>query len=119
MPDPQHAAVELDGELAVQLNFLRAHLTGPPAIASSALKRTAKSFFSSPRARAEVSSSLVSVVAGSGTLELRPSSRARSMSFCIMFTSNHASSGMFSTNGPRYLTIGEAVTALRLTRNEG
>ena len=32
------------------------------------------------------------------------------MSFCIMFTSNHASSGCSSTNGPRYVTIGDAIT---------
>ena len=32
------------------------------------------------------------------------------MSFCIMLTLNQASSGNSSTNGPRYCTIGEAIT---------
>ena len=31
------------------------------------------------------------------------------MSFCIMFTSNQASSGISSTNDPRYFSIGEAM----------
>ena len=46
-----------------------------------------------------------------GTSSARPMSSASIMSFCIMFTSNHASSGIVSTNGPRYLIIGDA-TAL-------
>jgi len=37
------------------------------------------------------------------------------MSFCIMFTLNHASSGNFRTNGPRYLIIGEAIALFTST----
>src|SRR5258707_4022521 len=63
---------------------------------------TAKSSFSQPMARAAVRNSLLTAVVGTGTLSLRPNSIASSMSFCIMFTSNHASSGCCKTNGPRY-----------------
>jgi len=58
---------------------------------------------------------LVTAVVGSGTSSCRPTSRARSMSFCIMFTLNQASSGIFRMNGPRYLIIGEAITLLNKT----
>ena len=53
---------------------------------------------------------MVAAVVGSGTSSSRPSSSASSMSFCIMLQSNQASSGISSTNGPRYFTIGEAIT---------
>ena len=36
------------------------------------------------------------------------------MSFCIMLQSNHASSGCSSTNGPRYCSIGLAITELSI-----
>ena len=39
----------------------------------------------------------------------RPISSASCVSFCIMLTSNQASSGILSTIGPRYCTIGEAM----------
>ena len=74
-----------------------------PAIAASTSKRMAKSLSASPMPRAAVRNSLVIAVVGNGTSSCRPSSRARFMSFCIMFTSNHASSGCSSTNGPRYV----------------
>src|SRR5438445_560378 len=54
-------------------------------------------------------------VAGSGTDVCRPSSSARLRSFCIIVTSNHASSGIRSTNGPRYFNIGDAITLLSST----
>src|SRR5579859_924001 len=113
MTDPEHAAIQLEGEVGI--GDLRAQSLWPPAIASRALKRIAKSCFSRPSARAEVRISLTTTVVGSGTLEFLPSSIARSMSFCIMSTSNHASSGISRTNGPRYLTIGEAITLLSMT----
>ena len=37
------------------------------------------------------------------------------MSFCIMWQSNQTSSGCPSTNGPRYATIGEAITDASIT----
>src|SRR5439155_370822 len=55
-------------------------------------------------------SSSVSATLGSGTPSARPISRARPRSFWIMSTLNRASAGMPRTNGPRYLTIGEAMT---------
>jgi hypothetical protein len=64
--------------------------------------------------RAAVSSSFDTAVVGIGTSSSRPASRASSMSFCIMSQSNQASSGWSSTNGPRYLIIGEAMTELSI-----
>src|SRR5579864_4312763 len=72
---------------------------------------TAKSCSSRPIARAAVKNSFEIAVVGSGTFSFRPMSSASSMSFCIMFTLNQASSGCLSTNGPRYWIIGDA-TAL-------
>src|SRR5258708_3144995 len=68
---------------------------------------TAKSSFSQPMALAAVKNSLLTAVVGTGTLSLRPNSIASRMSFCIMFTSNHASSRCCKTNGPRYCIIGD------------
>ena len=65
--------------------------------------------------RAAVSIWLVIAVVGSGTSSWRPISKASSISFCIMLTSNHASSGIFKTNGPRYLTMGDAITLFSRT----
>ena len=65
-----------------------------------------------PFPRAAVRNSFETAVVGSGTSSARPISRASSMSFCIMFTSNHASAGMVRTNGPRYLIIGDATALL-------
>src|SRR5439155_10696303 len=86
-----------------------------PDMRASTSKTTAKSFSSKPSARAAVSNSFVLAVVGSGTSSSRPSSRARFRSFCIMLTSNHASSGCSSTNGPRYATIGDAITEASIT----
>ena len=68
-----------------------------------------------PMPFAAVSSSFVTAVVGSGTSSSRPSSRARFRSFCIMWQSNHTSSGWPSTSGPRYATIGEAITLASIT----
>src|SRR6266576_3960420 len=81
-----------------------------PAIFAKTANTTAKSLSATPIPRAAVKNSFVTAVVGMGTSNCRPSSRASSMSFCIMLTLNHASSGIFSTNGPRYSTIGDAIT---------
>src|SRR5713226_8995521 len=86
-----------------------------PAMRASTSNTTAKSFSSRPIPRAAVNSSFVIAVVGSGTSSSRPSSRARFRSFCIMLTSNHASSGCSRTNGPRYATIGDAITLASMT----
>src|ERR1700683_99316 len=78
-----------------------AHFSTPHMRASTS-NTTAKSFFSKPMARAAVKNSLLTAVVGSGTLSRRPNSIASSMSFCIMFTSNQASSGIRKIKGPRY-----------------
>src|SRR6266511_1544424 len=93
---------------------LRGHWSTPDRCARTR-NSTAKSSLSRPMARAEVSSSFTTAVVGSGTSNSRPDSRASSMSFCIMLTSNHASSGISSTNGPRYRTIGDAITLFSRT----
>src|SRR5579862_2644861 len=59
----------------------------------------AKSYFVHPMPRAAVRISLLTAVEGSGTSSWRPSSIASTISFCIMFTSNQASSGCCKTNG--------------------
>src|ERR1019366_2528726 len=82
-----------------------------PDMRASTSNTTAKSFFSKPMPRAAVRNSLVTAVVGRGMSSWRPSSMASNMSFCIMLTSNQASSGCSRTKGPRYLIIGEA-TAL-------
>src|SRR5215470_732857 len=56
-----------------------------------------------------------SATLGSGTPRALPISRARPRSFLHMSTLNSASGGMPRTNGPRYLTIGEAMTDLSRT----
>src|SRR5580658_10089427 len=83
-----------------------------PDIRASTSKTTAKSCFANPIPRAAVRYSFETAVVGSGTSSARPMSSASIMSFCIMFTSNQASAGMVSTNGPRYLIIGEAIALL-------
>ena len=83
---------------------------GSPLNAARISKTTAKSKWPSPRPRAAVRSSWASAVAGSGTPAARPSPRASSRSFCIIGTANHASDGIWRTNGPRYFTIGDATT---------
>src|SRR5712692_6351694 len=90
-----------------------AHVAAPsvtPDIWARTSKRTAKSLSSRPIPRAAVRNSFVIAVVGNGTSSSRPSSRARFMSFCIILTLNHASSGIFKINGPRYCTIGDAIT---------
>src|SRR5215472_3273278 len=81
-----------------------------PDISASTLNTIAKSFSTRPIPRAAVRNSLVTAVVGIGTSSCRPNSSANSMSFCIMLTLNQASSGCFNTNGPRYCTIGDAIT---------
>src|SRR6266852_1152050 len=73
-----------------------------PDIAARTSNMQAKSNLVKPMPRAAVRISLLAAVVGKGTSTLRPRSIARTMSFCIMFTSNHASSGCCNTNGPRY-----------------
>src|SRR5579864_420190 len=73
-----------------------------PAMWASTSKTIAKSCSSRPMARAAVRNSFEMAVVGRGTFSFRPMSSASSMSFCIMFTLNHASSGCLSTKGPRY-----------------
>jgi hypothetical protein len=58
--------------------------------------------------RGEESRWLVAVV-GRGTSSFAAQSSASSISFCIMLTLNQASSGILSTNGPRYCTMGDAM----------
>src|SRR5580704_750488 len=113
---PVHVQQVFDVDSARRLSLFRgyAHLW-TPAIRASASKTIAKSWRARPMPRAAVSISLVTVVVGSGTSSWRPISRASCMSFCIMLTSNHASSGMLSTNGPRYCTIGDAMTLCVIT----
>src|ERR1700690_3526554 len=86
-----------------------------PDIRASTSNTTAKSSFSQPMPRAAVRNSLLTAVVGRGTSNLRPSSIARSMSFCIMFTSNHASSACCKTKGPRYTIMGEAIALWIIT----
>src|SRR5688572_30740386 len=81
-----------------------------PDIWARTLKSTAKSSFARPMPRAAVRNSLVTAVVGRGTSSRLPISSASIMSFCIMLTSNQTSSGILSTKGPRYCTIGEAMT---------
>src|ERR1022692_424010 len=73
-----------------------------PDIRANTSNITAKSSFAIPMPRAAVRNSLLTAVVGKGTSSCRPNSSASSMSFCIMFTSNQASSGCCRTNGPRY-----------------
>src|SRR5580704_17922190 len=83
-----------------------------PLMLASTSKTTAKSSSTRPMPRADVKNSLVMAVVGMGTSSARPSSRASSMSFCIMFTLNQASAGSFRTNGLRYFTMGDAMALL-------
>src|ERR1700731_5214709 len=73
-----------------------------PDMAASTSNMQAKSYFVQPMPRAAVRISLLTAVVGRGTSSWRPRSIARTISFCIMLTSNQASSGCCSTNGPRY-----------------
>src|SRR5581483_11345436 len=86
------------------------HLLAPPVVtgvltpdmAASTSNMQAKSYLVHPMPRAAVRNSLLMAVVGSGTSNSRPRSMARTISFCIMLTSNQASSGCCRTNGPRY-----------------
>src|SRR5579863_7357522 len=73
-----------------------------PDMAASTSNMQAKSYFVQPMPRAALKNSLLTAVVGSGTSNWRPRSMARTISFCIMLTSNQASSGCCRTNGPRY-----------------
>src|ERR1700681_3226920 len=67
-----------------------------PDIRARTSNITAKSLSAKPIPLAAVSHSFVVAVVGRGTSSLRPISSASSISFCIMFTLNHASSGILS-----------------------
>src|SRR6266852_7789713 len=101
--DAHHLPVQPQPELRLHPCFCfrwigdRLHAFTPDICAKTS-KTTAKSFSTSPLPRAAVRNSLVTAVVGMGTSSCRPSSNARSMSFCIMFTLNHASSGIFRMN---------------------
>src|ERR1700756_55086 len=95
-------------------HFLPPVVTGvvTPDMAASTSNMQAKSYFVQPMPRAAVRISLLTAVVGSGTSSCRPRSIASTISFCIMLTSNQASSGCCRTKGPRYLTIGDATALL-------
>src|SRR5580692_6557101 len=97
--------------------FLGPAVTGvvTPDMAASTSNMQAKSYFVQPMPRAAVRNSLLTAVVGRGTSSCRPRSIASTISFCIMFTSNQASSGCCRTNGPRYLIMGEATALLTST----
>src|SRR5579859_4299390 len=86
------------------------HFFGPPAVTgvvtpdifASTSNTQAKSYLVQPMPRAAVKNSLLTAVVGRGTSSWRPSSMASTISFCIMFTSNQASSGCCRMKGPRY-----------------
>src|SRR5712691_9433357 len=73
-----------------------------PDMAANTSNMQAKSYLVQPMPRAAVRISLLTAVVGKGTSSCRPRSIARTISFCIMFTSNQASSGCCRTKGPRY-----------------
>src|SRR3989442_9252956 len=81
-----------------------------PDMRASTSNNTAKSSSAKPIPRAAVNISFVTAVVGNGTSNCRPISSANTMSFLIMFTLNHTSSGMPRTNGPRYCIIGDPIT---------
>src|ERR1700730_17014332 len=90
-----HAAIQVqmflqrEGGLRARWFGYSRHRFTPLMLASTS-KTTAKSSSTRPMPRAEVRNSLVIAVVGSGTSTERPRSKASSMSFCIMFTLNHA-----------------------------
>src|SRR5579859_490282 len=97
-PDP---LLSFDPRVRLGLVSGNRHFEIPDILANTS-NITAKSSFAIPMPRAAVRNSLLTAVVGKGTSSCRPNSSANSMSFCIMFTSNQASSGCFKTNGPRY-----------------
>src|SRR5271165_566594 len=128
--DPHHLAVGMEpfflvgGECPAGYgfgcgcaHFAPTPVTGvvTPDMAASTSNMQAKSYVVQPIPRAAVRKSLLTAVVGRGTSSWRPSSMASTMSFCIMFTSNQASSGGCRTNGPRYLIIGDATALLTST----
>src|SRR5713226_1629879 len=115
LPDHHHPPVHPHPVLGLSFRFgfglIRCYCHGfTPDICASTSNSTAKSFSTNPIPLAAVRNSFVIEVVGIGTSSCRPSSSARFMSFCIMLTLNHASSGLFKINGPRYCTIGEPIT---------
>src|SRR6266446_1144106 len=115
LPDHHHPPVHSHPVVGFRFYFgfglIRCQCHGfTPDICARTSNTTAKSFSTNPIPRAAVRNSLVIAVVGIGTSNCRPSSSARFMSFCIMLTLNHASSGFFKINGPRYCTIGDAIT---------
>src|ERR1700722_15532894 len=122
MADPHHLAVGAQplvfgGGFSSRLLIggCGGHFLGPPMVtgvetpdmAASTSNMQAKSYFVQPMPRAAVRISLLTAVVGKGTSSCRPRSMARTISFCIMLTSNQASSGCCRTKGPRYFTMGE------------
>src|SRR5437588_9564274 len=86
---PVHSKPLFHGDFGMGLGTgSRSHCSTPDMCANTS-NITAKSFLSIPIARAAVRNSLLTAVVGNGTLSCRPISSASSMSFCIMFTSNH------------------------------
>src|SRR5208282_4674008 len=118
LADGNHLPVHAEPQIDFFRSFLRlgssCHLATPDMRAKTS-KITAKSSFSQPIPRAAVRNSLLMAVVGTGTFNLRPNSMARSISFCIMLTSNHATSGCCNTKGPRYTIMGEAIALWIIT----
>src|SRR5215831_1033353 len=106
---PVHAQGFFDGNGVRGSSFDGSSHFFTPAMLARTSKTTAKSCLAQPIPRAAVRNSLLTAVLGKGTSSWRPISRASSRSFCIMFTSNQASSGCWRTNGPRYWIMGEAM----------
>src|ERR1700722_3158239 len=97
-PDRYHPPVHPDALRGFDFHIRRRFVSCSrhfemPDIRANTSNTTAKSCLAIPRPRAAVKNSLLTAVVGKVTSSWRPNSIARSMSFCIMFTSNQASSG--------------------------
>src|SRR5581483_3839672 len=98
--DHQHLAVHMEPlpgfGLGLSLGWIDSgrHFETPDSF-SRTLKMMAKSCSARPMPRAAVRNSFTTEVVGSGTSTWRPTSSASCMSFCIILTLNHASSGIF------------------------
>src|SRR5439155_19649847 len=110
-----HLAVHMDQSLDLDAGIDRrpvghsGHFSTPD-MRASASNTTAKSNSAKPIAPAAVNIPLVTAVLGNGTSNCRPISSASTMSFLIMFTLNHTSSGIPRTNGPRSCIIPDPTT---------
>src|SRR6516162_6739020 len=110
-PDAHHLPVRVQpllvvgSDIGLRFGNHRVHCFFPPVvtgvdtpdIAARTSNMHAKSYFVQPMPRAAVRNSLLTAVVGKGTSSWRPSSMASTMSFCIMLTSNQASSGCSRT----------------------